>query len=226
MATYLRPKRGTVGNFPNELLLTGEILLDNSKSSSNTTLDSWGRIFVGNGTDILSNLKPFIGLPEEMIVDDGIDSHIEATTADIKNGKSVSALISVIKNELEEKAAQNTISSKEYNFTSTGFKIIITKIGRLAQIELISYNPISSIQYQEVKPIGQITDAEYLPLFKEVYFPLAIVSNDQSQGTDANIMEQICLHIKQNGSFEIISRYPLVANNIEILNQTITYISE
>ena len=105
MAAYLRPRRGTASG-STVVLKEGEIFLDTAKSSSATTLSSWGQIYVGNNTNNINALKPFVSLPEDMVVNSGISS--TGSDSDIANGKNLKTMFSAIKKLLSDHATSIT----------------------------------------------------------------------------------------------------------------------
>ena len=105
MAAYLRPRRGTASG-STVVLKEGEIFLDTAKSGNATTLSSWGQIYVGNNTNNISALKPFVSLPESMVVNSGISS--TGSDSDIANGKNLATMFSAIKKLLSDHATSIT----------------------------------------------------------------------------------------------------------------------
>ena len=105
MAAYLRPRRGTASG-STVVLKEGEIFLDTAKSSSATTLSSWGQIYVGNNSNNINALKPFVALPEAMVVN-AFDT--DAKTIDnIAAGQPLKTLFKAIKDVLSSHATSIT----------------------------------------------------------------------------------------------------------------------
>lgn len=124
MAATLRPRRGKVADFPNLLLKEGELLLDITNIERATILNSWGRVFVGNGSANVGALKPFIASPQEMIINNGINTSGE--DGEIKNGKSLSELFNITKKKLIN---MNVSTMSETFYGKYGSKIIASKSG-------------------------------------------------------------------------------------------------
>ena len=110
MAAFLRPRRGTASG-SSVVLKEGEIFLDNADSGNATSRASWGRIYVGNGTSTINALKPFIALPQDMVLSSGISS--TGSDSDIDNGKSLSTIISAIKKLLSDHTTLITSLDKD-----------------------------------------------------------------------------------------------------------------
>lgn len=236
MAAYLRPRRGNPINSA-LVLKEGELFLDVSKSSSATTLPSWGRIFIGNNSTQLKTIKPFISSPGDMVIKSGISE--SGTVDDIADGKTFAEMFSAIKNVLQNQSGQEIetyncpLFLSNYNY---GDSIVITKVGRICYMTVDLSGSSAAGKYKGGDAlaivIGDIKDKNFVPIgdygnshwnYNGLYFKLAL--------DHYTIDDDLYLRIEEDaydvGDFNISIYFPNQAPRTypTILKQTFMYIS-
>lgn len=188
MAAYLRPRRGNVAN-STIVLREGEVYLDTSNNSKATSTPGWGRLFIGDGETQLKNLKPFISLPEEMIINSGISS--SGSITDIDNGKSLSTIFSAIKNEIE------SYNSEYEHITGLhSFEADIYKFGQICQFVLYIPDVLLEVAPREKVKILSIDEPSFRPVVSNVYFCTeSLFRGENETGTAGSLS----LYIDSNG---------------------------
>lgn len=212
MATYLRPKRGTANN-SNVVLKEGEIFFDDTNRSSATTLSSWGKIYVGDGVSKLKDIEPFVALPQEMTIEEGIT----ATGDTIDNNMNLVDLFSATKNLLISGNTDPVV--KDYSTNGTA---IVTKIGNFCQL-YVTYptNIDGHTTSQYPIELGVITDEDFLP-DHDLYFIASLYNNMGS-----TICDSLYIHINATtGLVSIVNFYGTFSWTVKFQKQIVIYNSK